>query len=98
MWRSKFRRPRSTWSCTARWRRSKRSWHVSQADEDETLPPEEEAALLAALEAALRPRELDSELNERLIERSLEDPLAPPSAEELVESARLRDALEQGSA
>jgi hypothetical protein len=71
---------------------------VSQADEDETLPAEQEAALLAALEAALRPSELDPELNERLIELSLEDPLAPPSAEELVESERLRDALEHGGA
>ena len=71
---------------------------MSQADEDETLPPEQEAALLAALEAALRPSELDPELNERLIELSLEDPLAPPSAEELVESERLRDALAHGGA
>jgi hypothetical protein len=71
---------------------------VSQADEQEPLPlpPEQEAELLEALEAALRPAELDPTVQERLIEMALEDPLAPPSEEELVESARLRDALEQG--
>lgn len=67
---------------------------MSQADKEERfLPPEEEAEVLALLEAALRPSELDPELNERLLEMALEDPLAPPSAEELVESERLRDAL-----
>ena len=71
---------------------------MSQADEEhEPLPPHEEAELLEALEAALRPGELDPQLNERLIELSLEDPLAPPSEAELVESARLRDALERGT-
>jgi hypothetical protein len=71
---------------------------VSQAEEEEpTLPPEAEAALLGALEAALRPEPLDPETNERLLELVLEDPLAPPSAEELVESARLRDALSTGA-
>jgi hypothetical protein len=71
---------------------------VSQADEEqELLPPHEEAELLAALEAALRPESLAPELNERLIEQALEDPLAPPSERELVESARLRDALEHGT-
>jgi hypothetical protein len=80
---------------------------VSQADELEKLgldlaaepplAPEEEARLLGALQAALRPTELDPETNERLLEMALEDPLAPPTEEELVESARLRDALAQGS-
>jgi hypothetical protein len=71
---------------------------VSQADEQEAiLPAEEEAAVLALLEAALRPTELDPGVNERLIEMALEDPFAEPSPEELVESARLRDALEQGT-
>jgi hypothetical protein len=71
---------------------------VSQADEREPLPlpPEQEAELLEALEAALRPAELDARVQERLLEMALEDPLAPPSEQELVESARLRDALEQG--
>jgi hypothetical protein len=67
---------------------------VSQADEAETLSAAEEARLLTALEAALRPGELDPAVNERLIELALEDPLAPPSEAELIESARLRDALE----
>lgn len=71
---------------------------MSQADEEESpLPPEEAAAWLTALEAAWRPGELDPAVNERLLEMALEDPLAPPSEEELIESARLRDALEQGT-
>lgn len=71
---------------------------MTQADDnDAVLDAAEESELLAALEAALRPGELDAALNERLIERALEDPLAPPSEEELVESARLRDALEAGA-
>ena len=71
---------------------------MSQADEEEPLPlpQEQEAELLEALEAALRPAELDPAVQERLLEMALEDPLAPPTEEELVESARLRDALEQG--
>ena len=80
---------------------------MSQADELERLgldpaaepplQPEEEARVLAALAAALRPGELAAETNDRLLEMALEDPLAPPTEEELVESARLRDALAQGS-
>lgn len=71
---------------------------MSQADDDELLlPPEEEAALLRALEAALRPAELDPRVNERLLELALEDPLAPASEDELIESARLRDALAEGT-
>lgn len=71
---------------------------MSQADEEESLlPPEESAAWLTALEAAWRPSELDPAVGERLLEMALEDPLAPPSEEELAESARLRDALDQGT-
>jgi len=71
---------------------------VSQADEKEVLlPPEEEQALLAMLEAALRPTELDPRVNQRFIELALEDPAAEPSPEELLEAARLRDALDQGT-
>ena len=71
---------------------------MSQADEEEaTLPPEEEAAVLALLEAALRPAELDPRVQQRLLEMALEDPFAEASPEELVESARLRDALERGT-
>jgi hypothetical protein len=72
---------------------------VSQADEDiSPLPPEEQAAWLRALEAALRPGELSAAVNERLIEMALEDPLAAPSIDELVESERLRRALDEGGA
>lgn len=71
---------------------------MSQADEEESLlPPDEEAELLQALEAALRPAELDLQVNERLLEWALEDPLAPASEDELIESARLRDALAEGT-
>ncbi len=74
---------------------------MSRAEQAETddlapLPAAEEAALLTALEAALRPTELSVDVNERLIELALEDPLAPPSAAELVESERLRSALDEG--
>lgn len=70
---------------------------MSQAEEEESpLSANEEAALLTALAAAWRPDELDPRVNERLLEMALEDPLAAPSEEEQIESARLRDALEQG--
>lgn len=69
---------------------------MSQADEEESLlPPDKEAELLLALEAALRPSELDPRVHERLLELALDDPLAPASEEELIESARLRDALDR---
>jgi hypothetical protein len=72
---------------------------VSQADEDiSPLPPEEESAWLGALEAALRPGELARSVNERLIAMALEDPLAPASPDELIESERLRSALDEGTA
>ena len=71
---------------------------MSQADEEESpLPPDQEAALLTALEAAWRPGELDPAVHERLLEMALEDPFAEPSEEELIESGRLRDALERGT-
>lgn len=74
---------------------------MSRAEHDEDdlspLPPEQEAALLTALSAAWRPSELSPSLNERLIEMALEDPLAPPSEAELVESERLRGALDDGT-
>jgi hypothetical protein len=72
---------------------------VSQADDEDLrlLSEGEEAELLQALEAALHPSELDPDVHERLLEMALEDPLAPASEEELIESARLRDALEDGS-
>ncbi len=71
---------------------------MSRADSQEPfLPPEEEAELLAQLEAALRPSELDPRTQERLLAQALDDPFAPPSEAELVESAQLREALESGA-
>lgn len=69
---------------------------MSRADDEEPLPPREEAELLSALQAALRPSELDPSVNERLVAAALEDPLAPPSEAELAESVRLREALDHG--
>jgi hypothetical protein len=71
---------------------------VSQADDEDLrlLSEREEAELLQALQAALRPSELEPDVHERLLELALEDPLLPPSEEELIESARLRDALDDG--
>lgn len=68
---------------------------MSRADEDESILPEaEEAELSALLAAAWRPSELSSIAHERILAMALEDPLAPPTEEELIESARLRDALD----
>jgi hypothetical protein len=58
------------------------------------LEPEQEEDLVTLLRAAWQPTPLDEGVNRRLIELALEDPLAPPSADELVESERLRRALE----
>ncbi|HEX3776917.1 MAG TPA: hypothetical protein VHV51_20735 [Polyangiaceae bacterium] len=60
----------------------------------ELLDAAEEAELSEALRAAFAPHEIDPRVHERLLEAALEDPLAPPSAEELVESERLRRALD----
>jgi len=64
--------------------------------EDDLVPLDAatENALLEALQAAWAPRPLDPALNELLIEAALEDPLAAPSDLEIVESERLRRALE----
>ena len=72
---------------------------VAEPEELESPPlsAETEAAVLAALEAALRPEALDPATNERLLELALLDPLSPASEEELVESARLRDALDSAA-
>lgn len=59
-------------------------------DLDET----EERRLIELLQSAYAPREIDLARHERLLEAALEDPFAPASAEELVESERLRDALD----
>lgn len=58
------------------------------------LDPEEEDALAGMLRAAWAPSELDPDLNEMLVAAALEDPLAPATEEELVESERLRQALD----
>lgn len=58
------------------------------------LDPEDERALGEALRAAWAPTALDAALNEMLIEAALEDPLAPATEDELIESQRLRDALQ----
>jgi len=57
------------------------------------LDAAEEARLSELLRHAFRPTEIDPVRHERLLSAALEDPFAPPSAEELVESERLRDAL-----
>jgi hypothetical protein len=61
---------------------------------EQLLAPDVEQQLAEALRAAWAPTELDPRLNEQLVAAALEDPLAPPSTQELVESQRLRDALE----
>jgi hypothetical protein len=48
------------------------------------------------LKHAFAPTELDPQRHEQLLLAALEDPFAPPSTEELVESERLRRALDDG--
>lgn len=81
---------------------------MSQAEELEALgldpaetpelTPDERERWLGALRAALSPSDLPRSEHERLIEMALEDPLAPASEEELIESARLREALDADQA
>lgn len=58
------------------------------------LSPAEEERLALALRHAFAPSELDPERHERLLRAALEDPFAPASEAELVESERLRRALD----
>jgi len=58
------------------------------------LDAAEELRLGELLRNAFRPRDIDSERHERLLSAALEDPFAEPSPEELVESERLRQALD----
>jgi hypothetical protein len=58
-----------------------------------TLAPEEEERVATMLRNAVRPREIEPTRHERLLQAALEDPFAPASAEELIESERLRQAL-----
>lgn len=60
----------------------------------EPLTPAEEASLADALRLAFAPTELDPARHEQILASALEDPFAPPTAEEIVESERLRNALE----
>ena len=58
------------------------------------LDPAEERRLSTLLRHAFAPSEIDAARHERLLLAALEDPLAEPSPEELVESERLRQALD----
>ena len=67
------------------------------SDPDQELPeldPAEEERLASALRHAFAPSPIDPERHERLLRIALEDPFAPASADELVESERLRQAFE----
>ena len=69
----------------------------ADSDPDRELPeldPAEEERLASALRHAFAPSPIDPERHERLLRIALEDPFAPPSADELVESERLRQAFE----
>ncbi|HEY1536062.1 MAG TPA: hypothetical protein VGF76_18710 [Polyangiaceae bacterium] len=59
-----------------------------------TLDAEEERRLVNLLKSAFAPSELEPARHERLLQAALDDPFAAPSAEELVESERLRRALD----
>lgn len=58
------------------------------------LDPGDERRLCELLQSAYAPTELDPARHEQLLLSALEDPFAPPSAEELVQSERLRQALD----
>jgi hypothetical protein len=59
-----------------------------------TLDAEEEQRLVDLLKSAFAPSELEPARHERLLQAALDDPFAAPSAEEIVESERLRRALD----
>ncbi len=64
-------------------------------EEPETeLPLETERALELALRSAWQPAELDPARHEALLALCLEDPFAEPTPEEVIESERLRRALD----
>ncbi len=70
---------------------------ISERDSDPDLPgldAAEERRLSALLRHAFAPSEIDPVRHERLLLAALEDPLAEASPEELVESERLRQALD----
>lgn len=69
----------------------------TQRDSEPELPlldAAEELRLSELLRNALRPSDIDQARHERLLAAALEDPFATPSPEELVESERLRRALD----
>jgi len=72
---------------------SERSEHDSEPELPE-LDAAEEARLAALLRHAFQPSEIDPARHERLLLAAFEDPLAEASPEELLESERLRRALE----
>jgi hypothetical protein len=59
-----------------------------------TLDAAEERRLVDLLKSAFAPSELEPARHERLLHAALDHPFAAPSAEELVESERLRRALD----
>jgi hypothetical protein len=63
-------------------------------ESDELLSEGEEQRLRELLLSAFAPGEIDPRRHERLLQAALEDPFAPPSPEEIVESERLRRALD----
>jgi hypothetical protein len=70
---------------------------VDERDSERELPEldaAEERRLAELLQNTWSPRALDSARHERLLQAALEDPFAAPSPEELVESERLRRALD----
>jgi hypothetical protein len=70
---------------------------LTERDSDPELPEldaAEERRLSALLRHAFAPSEIDPARHERLLLAALEDPFAAASPEELVESERLRQALE----
>ena len=70
---------------------------MTQHDSDPDLPTlaaEEERRLATLLRSAFAPSEIDPTRHERLLQAALEDPFAAPSPEEVVESERLRRALD----
>ncbi|MEI9950877.1 MAG: hypothetical protein WDO74_18355 [Pseudomonadota bacterium] len=70
---------------------------MTERDSDPDLPEldaAEERRLSALLRHAFAPSEIDPARHERLLLAALEDPMAEASPEELVESERLRQALD----
>jgi len=71
---------------------------MSEISDRDEGPPEldaaEESRLIALLRHAFAPSEIEHARHERLLLAALEDPLAEASPEELLESERLRQALD----